>query len=466
MAVSFGSLASGLPTDIVDKLADAERQPIRALQVRKADIESKQKLVADLKSRITAVSTAEMMNARGFREMKSVSGDPNIISATVDKTQATPASYNIEVVQLAKRSSAMSTAFPDKDKSQAGVGYISFENAEGEEKSIFIGPNNNTLQGISTAINTAGLGFISNVIDDGKDKEKPYRLVISGQQSGSNAAVKWPQFYFLDGDYDFYIEQEHPAQDAKVKIDGFEVALPENKINGQIPGVAIDIHKAEPGKEISLSIKEDIETISDKVKKLVDSINKVIDFIQQQNSLTSDSNTKNTLGGDITLTTIESKIRTMFSSPIAGTNPDLRYLTQAGISFQRNGRLAFDEQKFSKLLTERFDSVARLFVGNNDSASGIIPTINRDLKAFIRPGDGILSNAEEGLRRRIKTMDKSIADKETLVAKKTEQLKNTFAKLESAMSAMKNQSNYVQSALGGAGGGGLGGINLGGAKVG
>ncbi|MBN1114545.1 MAG: flagellar filament capping protein FliD [Oligoflexia bacterium] len=466
MPVTFGSLASGLPPDIVEKLVEVERRPIQMMELSKADLENKQKLLKDLKGRINGIPVTSMKDIYGFREMKSVSSDETVVRANVDKALARPATYNIEVVNLARRSSAISTGFPDKDKSQVGVGYVTFKTSTGESKDIFIGPYNNSLNDVAKAINDSGLGFVANVIEDGTDTDKPYRLLISGQSSGDSEAVEWPQFYFLDGDYDFYIDQERPAQDAKVKIDGFEIEVPENKVKEMLPGVTIDLLKANPGQEVNLTIMEDIESISAKVKGLVDSINKVLEFIQAQNSLNAESNTRNTLGGDITLSTIENRIRSIFTRAVPGAGFNLKYLSEVGIGFQRNGLLAFDENKFNAAINEHFGDVARLFVGTGDMQTGVVPVLDRELKAFTNVGTGILTSREEGIKRRMDSLDQSIERKEVSVAKKAEQLKSTFAKLESAMASMKTQSAYVSQALGaGQTGGILGNMNLGTAKV-
>lgn len=449
MPVSIGSLASGLPADIVDKLSEVERKPIYNLERSKASIENKKKLLMDLKARINAVPIKNIKDAYGFREVKTEVSDQGTILATADKRMATPATYNIQVKELATKASALSTGFPDKDKSEIGSGYIKFKTASGESEELFIGPGNNTLESVAKAINDSDFGFNANIINDGKDKEIPYKLLLSGKDTGSKEDVTWPTFYFLDGDYDFYIESEKPAKDAVILLDGQEIKVPGNKIKDLVSGVSIELLKVSDGKDVGLTVSEDIPMVSDKVKNIIDSVNKVIDFIQSQNKLTGESNTRDTLGGDITLSTIESKIRNLFSSPIPGASTNLRYLSEVGIGFQRNGKLAFDETKFSKMIGERFNYVSKLFVGINDGKTGLIPLLNQEFSNFVASDSGVLTNREAGLGRQIKNIDRDIERKEINVARKKEQLKNTFARLESSMSSLKSQSSYVQNALGG-----------------
>ena len=51
-AISLGSIISGLPKDIVERLMEVERQPLKALERRKKNEESRLNLVADLTTRL------------------------------------------------------------------------------------------------------------------------------------------------------------------------------------------------------------------------------------------------------------------------------------------------------------------------------------------------------------------------------------------------------------------------------
>ena len=72
---------------------------------------------------------------------------------------------------------------------------------------------------------------------------------------------------------------------------------------------SIDLKKAQVGDEMTLEITEDTAKMADKIDELVVTINEVIAFIKEQNALDESSDTSQTLGGDITLQTLESKIR-------------------------------------------------------------------------------------------------------------------------------------------------------------
>jgi len=449
MSIGIGSFSSsGLPPDIVDKLVEVEKKPIYNLERSKQSLASKKALLNDLKARINAVPVKDIRDIHGFKEFKIETSSSDALIASVDKRLASPSSHSIEIKSLATKASALSTGFPDRDKSYIGVGYLSYKNAEGENVELYIGKGNNTLDGVANLINNnPDFGFKANVINDGKDPKKPFKLILNGEDTGNLNNVKWNRSYFLDGDYDFYIENTKNASNAEIVLDGFDIKLANNKVSDILPGVSIELLKAEPGKEIKINVSEDLVVVTDKVKNIVNSINRVLEFIQIQNSLTAESNTKDTLGGDVTLTTIESKIRRLFTSPIPGSSEELKYLSEVGIGFQRNGLLGFDEARFKNMINEDFEAVSSLFIGQNDGKTGLIPLLNKEFTDFNNNESGIINTREASLNRKTRYIDDDIDRKERNIERKREQLKRTFASLESSIAGLKSQGNYVQSAL-------------------
>src|SRR5690606_6208646 len=99
-AVTIGGLSSGLPPNLVDQLVDAERQPIRNLEERRAKTDVKLKLVEELETKLRGVesSLGSLASPKGFADIQLESGDPNIVQGTVDPSAAPKGSWNIEVV--------------------------------------------------------------------------------------------------------------------------------------------------------------------------------------------------------------------------------------------------------------------------------------------------------------------------------------------------------------------------------
>ncbi len=456
MGIAFGSINSGLPKDIVKQIIEAEKIPLQKMEARKGKIENKKALLNDLIDRVKKLEGAVYANkgARSFREFNvNISGEG--IKASVDKNVAEPGTYQIEVLQLAQKSSAISNGVADKDNTYTGVGYLQYELPDGTSKEIYIDEDHASLSGIAKLINKdADNGMRANVVDSGDGSDAPWKLIITLEETGDLAKAQFPNLYLVDGEVDIWFDGEREAQDAKIKLDGFEIELPGNKTTELIPGVTIDLKKAAKGDEITLEITEDTAKMADKIDDLVSNINQVIGFIKEQNRLDESSDTSQTLGGDITLQTLESRLR---SSVFAGVPTEFGNfrIGDLGLQFQKDGMLKLDKEKFQAKLDENIDLVNQVINGRysieEGKVDGFVDNIERLVKDAMKIPGGILSSRKSGLDSKIAQIDRRIDSTERRIKRKEENLKAKFARLEETISRIKTQG----SGLAGLGGGGF-----------
>jgi flagellar hook-associated protein 2 len=450
--IRITGMASGLPPNIVDQLMDAERIPVKQMEVKKSNEEEKYKLIEDFETKINEIpkSIGELVGIKGFTNMKLNSGDPNIINGVADPNEAITGSWTVEVEQLATKPGAVSCGFPDPDKSQLGVGYLKFSTADGD-KEVYINGKNNTLKGVAAAINNASVGMRATVVNDRKDKENPYRLLVTGLASGDDKQVSFPTVYMLDGDQDLTFEEQRPAQNAKVKVDGFEIEVGDNQLKDAIPGVTLDLKQAALGRPISISVKEDSEMISGKIKAFVDAYNGVLNFIQGQQKLQKSKDGREHLGpmgGDGMLRTVENDFRRLIMNPQMGTQGSIKQMNQLGVEFNRNGSLTLTQDKFNKALATDPASVAS-FLHGDGLATGFIPSVQREVTNLMNGAFGPVSMRKHSLTDKIKQLDERIDNKNRQLEKKEDQLRTKFADLEAQMSKLNQQGSAVAGIGGG-----------------
>jgi flagellar hook-associated protein 2 len=444
--IRITGMASGLPPNIVDQIMDAERIPLKQLESKKTAQDDKYKLVEEFEGKINEIpkNLSELINTRGFSSMKLSTSDANVLNGVVDPNEATAGSWNIEVVQLAQKSGAVSTGFPDADRTQLGVGYIKFETPEGT-KEVYISGQNNTMKGVVAAINSSNTGLKASIINDKKNPENPYRIMVTGVSTGSEKQISFPDVYMLDGDLDFSFENSRAAQNAIVKIDGFEVELADNQAKDLIPGVTVDLKQAAPGKTVSVSIKEDVDVISGKIKSFVDAYNGALTWIQNQHKLQKGKDGREhlgPLGGDGMLRTIESDFRRLIMTPQYGIDGKINQVGQLGIEFNRNGTLNFSQEKFNKAVSNDPHSVHVFFRGDG-YATGFVPAVKKTVSNVTNPNAGPLGMRKGTIRANIKDMDNRIEHKNKALEKKEDQLKQKFADLESKMSKINQQGASI-----------------------
>jgi flagellar hook-associated protein 2 len=441
--VTIGGLSSGLPPNLVDQLIEAERAPIKNLEGKKEKQDTKLKLVTDLETKLRAIesSIGTLASQKGFNDIKLESGDPNIIQGAVDPSLSPKGNWNVEVIELAQKAAAVTNGFPDKDKTEMGVGYFQFDTPQGKQE-VYISGENSTLDGAAAAINSANVGMKASVINDRKDPENPYRLMISGVNVGGDNQIDYPTLYFLDGDQDLYFDQETEAKNGRVKIDGFEFEIADNAVKDLIPGVTLDLKQAAPGRTVNVTVKENREVVNTKVGEFVKTMNDVLGFIQQQNAVNENSDTTKTLGGDSLIRGIENRLRRLIQDPQYGVGGNISRLNQLGIEFNRNGTLKQTEDKFNNIMATNADSVRQFFAGDGFK-TGFVPALKREISNLTNSAFGQVAMRKKSLQDNIKRIDDNIATKEKNLGRREEQLRNKFAKLEETMSKLKQQGSAV-----------------------
>ncbi len=449
-SITFGGINTGLPPNLVEQMIEAEKIPINNMKTQKGKSENRMKLVTDMETKINDIQSkiGELANTKGFTDIKLNSSDPNVINGTVDPTVASNGSWTIEVLKLAEKAAAMTNGFPDKDKTQIGVGYFRFKTPDGD-KSVYLNNSNNTLEGAAKAINQSNVGIRAAVINDRKDTDNPFKLVLSTEGVGAEKGVDYPTLYFLDGDQDLYFESKKEGTNGTVKVDGFDFDIADNNLKDLIPGINLELKKASPGNPVTLSVKEDHEVISTKVKGFVDSMNAVLQFIQSQNKLDKTSDTTQTLGGDGLLRTVENRFRQLIQNPQYGVKGNIKTMSEIGIRFTRAGILELDQKKFETILGGNADAVHSFLVGDGFN-TGFVPSLKRDIGALLNSAYGPIATRKKGLQEKISDFDQRIEQKEKQLEKKETQLREKFSRLEETMSRLKAQGSQV-SALGGGG---------------
>lgn len=447
----MGGINTGLPANLVDQLVELEKEPIKRIEEKKAKAQTKLDLVNQLDEKLKGITgtLGELAGTKGFTDIVVNSGDPTIISGSADPSATVNGNWNIEVMQLANKASALSNGFPDKDKAQLGVGYFKFQTPEGE-KEVYIDGNNNTLEKAAQVINGAGLGVQATVIKDSKEEDAPFRLMISGVSVGEGNKVEYPTLYFLDGDQDFYFDEERPAQNGKIKVDGFEIEVDENKLSDIIPGVTLDLKQAAPGKTVNVGVAENKEVVSGKIKDFVDKMNAALSFIQGQLRVDQNTDTSKTLGGDSMLRTVENDLRRMIQNSQVAVGGEIKTLNQIGVVFNRNGTLEFDQGKFNKTLAEKTNDVKQFFVGDNFTI-GFIPTVRNTINRITNNAFGPVGNKRKSLTTQIQQADQRIDSLTRNIEMKEKNLRRKFANLEETMAKIRGQGNMIAERLGGPG---------------
>ena len=457
VGLRFDPMGGGQLKAALNAIVEADKQPIKVLEKRKEIENTKLKLFNDFKGKFTALqsSLGSMVGYSKFKELKAELGDgASLASVTVDKEKANAGSWEVEVKELAERSSMISNGFTDPNKKVLGSGYITLQLANGDSQDIYVMNEEASLYGVASKINAIPDGVVkATVLKDESDAEKPYRLVLNARKDGAGNNVKVPQLYFVDGDEDFYIDKDKGSKNALLTVDGFDVELGSNDVPDFLQGVGMSLKQAKPGQKFTLNIKADYVKVTDKIKKVIDGVNGVLEFINKQNQVDESSDTKTTFAGDTSLQNIEFRMRNLMHEGFGAhfENEDkfkIFHLSEFGIEFDKKGVLSMKEDKFQKAMEGDFDGIAEALSGEK----GFISQLKTVMESYTDPGTGVLASKDKSFQARIKQIDNDIATKERNLEKKTENLTQQFSRLQGSLSDMQKQQSYLSATLGGGGG--------------
>lgn len=439
-------------------IIEAESQPVRNLEARKAREEARLKLFQEFKGKFSGIDKAiqEVGSFKKMRELKVDLGDgANVASVTVDKERAHVGAYEVEIEQLAGRTSVMSNGFESADDPVLGLGYVVMQGASGQTIEIFVDEEKSSLRGVAELVNAHPDSPVrASVVQDMSQPDAPWKIIFAAKKEGEANQISFPDLYFLDGTQDFYVDYDHEAQNALIRVDGFPIEAAGNTIQDFMPGVNLTLKQARPGQPITINITEDLQKVSGKVKNMVDQLNGVLDFILQQNKVDQTTDTRNTFTGDTSLQTIEFRIRNLMHEgfPVYDTTGEITHIVhmnEIGIEFDKTGRLGFKEERFTKMMEKDFEGISQAISGEMGFASQL-----RTVMTNYTAGGGLLATREQGLKSRIRDIDAQIENKTRLIEKKTQALTEQFSRLQGSLSNLQRQQQYMAAALPGAGGGG------------
>lgn len=457
--MSVNPMAGGQFQGALKAIIETERQPIKQLEARKAREETKAKLFQEFKSKFSAFDNtlAEISNFNKLKEYKVELGDgANLVSVSFEKEKVQTGSYQLEVVSLAKRSSLISNGYESATEPVLGLGYVVFYNGNGDKEEIFIPENASSLQGVADRINNRANSTVqATVVKDGTDADRPYRLILNAKNDGLDDEVIFPEFYFLDGDEDLSVERRENAENAVVKLNGFEIETEGNIVPNFLGGLTLNLKQAKEGQPFTMTIAEDIPKVAAKFKGFIDQINGVLEFINKQNTVDDKTDTSTTFAGDTSLQTIEYRLRNLvhegfpsYTGVPEGDEPNVVNLSEMGIEIGKNGLLTVKEDKLNKAMETNFARMTDAISGPDGFASQLRAVVAN----YTRPGSGLLAIREQGLKQRISKIDRDIESKQKLLDRKTEALTNQFARLSGTMANLQRQQSYLAATMGSSGG--------------
>lgn len=453
---------------IVSQLMSVEQQPVTQSQTRSTKAQSQLSDLGNISSSLSALQGAlsKLTSGSFVQQFKVGSTDSTVASASAS-SGGRPGSYNLDVAQLAQ---SRQLVF---DQSPSGVSITDAEaKMTGMPQSLSLTVNGKTteitfpeytetvtdeqgqpaqvtsmsLKNLVDKVNAAGAGVTASIVqNNGKYKmvlqstdagaAKAFSISAGGADSGSAAGSSFAGLTQSDT----AASESHDATDAQVSINGVSVSSDSNHLTDAIEGVNIDISKV--GSTV-ITVNQDNESIGKSLQDFVDSYNKV------KTTIDSARDSKGSLKGNASVLSIEQKFVSILQTPVPGADPvtSYAYLSQIGISLQKDGTLKLDQGAFNAALNKDPSAVIKLF--GNSTTTGFGDRFNAAVNDMLGP-DGIIETSKASVNSRL-SYETSLQDRmsKQLDQKKTQYLQQ-YTTLNSNLSQMQKATENLSGLLDG-----------------
>ncbi len=447
--VSSG-IGSGLDiAGIVQQLVAAEGQPVETrLGQQEVRAQSKLSAFGSLKSALADVRDQLdiLKNPSEFLVRAAASSNEGVFTASTT-TSALPANYSLEVLQLAQAQKLTSGAFTDAD---AAVGTGTLTLGVGETSiDIEITAENNSLAGIRDAINGAGdnPGVSATIVN----ADSGSYLILTADDTGAENSITLTQAGGDGGlaalEYDpgnglTALTESQAAQDALIRIDGFDVASSTNTIDGAVEGVSISVTGLTSGGGETLSIVNDTEAVKGIVNTFVESYNALMSTLDSLTAFNAETETAAPLLGDSTVRSIRDQIRREMSTAVSDSTLPFNSLSDVGIEVQLDGKLSVNDTRLSTVLGQDFSRFGQLFAVEDGFGTRLF-----DLTDGFLDTDGIIETRTQGLNTQIDGIADQRESLNERLASLEQRLLRQFNALDSLLAQLSSTSNFLTQQL-------------------
>ena len=453
--VISSGIGSGLDIrGLVAQLVAAEGQPetIR-LDTQEARLQSKLSAVGSLTSALDALQTSleSLSDPDTFRGRTVSLSSPDFVAATATSSAA-PASYAVEVQQLATAHRLVSGPYATED-TIVGTGTLTLS-LGGASFSVDIVDGtdaNNTLAGIRDAINgaTDNPGIVATIVTGVSGAQ----LILAGTETGAaNQIVVTASggdgglvpLTYDPGNGITNLTELEAAVDASVLIEGILVTSATNTVSDAIEGVELSLLDVNaPGETSTVSIDFDRDGAKAAVGKFVEAYNGLIDMVTEATRYDADSGTAGPLLGDAGLRNILFQLRREMGRLGVGATGSFGTLSDLGVTAELDGKLSIDDTDLDAALDADLDGVVDFFSADE---TGLAVRLDAFLEPFLQSG-GVLESRRDGLNASIEDInDRREALQQRLIAVEARLLRQ-FNALDSLLAELQSTSGFLQQQL-------------------
>lgn len=431
---SVSGLVSGLDTaSLINQLMQVEAQSQNRIKSQLATAQTNLTSLQDLNSKMAALATSAgtLADPASWNPI-TVASSSTLVTATAGSTAvAGPLTFTVGHTALAHQLSFTNTALMT-DTVTSGSTMVRLDYLDGTTKDIDTGDG--TLQGLVSALNASGTGVKASTVrlDNGT-----YRLQVTSTTTGAASDFTLKN---IDGTDLLGGATVTAGRDAEITIGTDVLHSSTNTFSNVANGLSITLGSTvADGTVVNLDAQQDTTAMTSTVKGIVDSLNDALGKIDGLTAYNDVTKTSGPLAGDSAISSLRNDLLdTVY--PSDGTS-----LASVGIQLDRYGKFTFDEATFKAAYAADPAGVAAKFT--TGAVAGFADRVQQVAKRASDPNIGTLTTSITGRNSEIKQMQDSISDWDTRLALRQDSLQRQFTALETALSQMNSQSNWLSGQL-------------------
>lgn len=435
--ISSPGVGSGLDVQsIVTQLMTLERRPLQALQQSKSTLDSQLSAYGRFRSALSTFQTAlrDLKSLDAFEIYSATSSDKDALTVTTDSAAAI-GSLSVQINRLAQAHKQGSQAIADTGTTTlGGVGDQMTITVDGTATAVNVGGM--TLSQIRDVVNEAGAGVTASIVSENASS---HRLVLTSTQTGADAAMSLS----FSGTVGTALNMATinnvvslAELDAEVLIDNtYTITRGSNSIDDAIDGLTLNL-KNETTTALLVTVDRNSDAVAESVQKFVDSYNALRSTITGLRG--------KELKNDSTLRSIEDSIQDVLNTPPVGLTGSFDYLSQIGVSIQKDGTMKLDRSVLDDAIAADFTGLSEVFADNDQGYMYRLDGRLTDILAI----DGLIDGREDGIKASQKTVSSRIDNMEYRLQLVEKRYRAQFTALDSMLGQMQGTSQYLLQQLG------------------
>ncbi len=232
-----------------------------------------------------------------------------------------------------------------------------------------------------------------------------------------------------------------PAQDAIVRLSGYEIHSASNTVDGAIDGVTLSLADAAPGETFPLDIARDDAAIKKQVETFVTAFNTMATQFRSLGGYDAATKAGGPMLGDPLLRTVETTMRRFLTDPVAGANGS-PMLANLGITTNADGTLKLDAAKLGSALAADPSAASKVFAG----AGGIAQKMNAFLATKLS-ATGDIASRNTTITSRREDLDKQKAALDARMEVIQSRYLKQFTALDSMLTQLQTHFDLPRAAV-------------------